>query len=186
MFDYSLCPGTKWWKFDIHAHTPASKDYRSEVSPEEWLLNYMRHEFDCVIVTDHNTGVWIDKLNYTLTDLKSSNHCEYWPITIFPGVELSVNGNIHILAVFDCDKTTSDIDRLLGAVGYNGEKGDTTTCTTLSAIEVINKITKAGAIAIPAHVDQPSGLFHECEGITLSQLLNCIDLFAMEIRNNNL
>ena len=33
-----------------------------EVTPYTWLLKYMAAGIDCVAVTDHNTGAWIDRL----------------------------------------------------------------------------------------------------------------------------
>ena len=55
-------PGARWWKFDFHTHTPASIDYGmgpdsaqlKKITPEDWLLSYMRAGIDCVAVTDHN------------------------------------------------------------------------------------------------------------------------------------
>ena len=50
-------PGSRWWKFDFHNHTPASSDFdASEIStlqPRDWLLAYMRKDIACVAVTDH-------------------------------------------------------------------------------------------------------------------------------------
>ena len=40
------------------------------ISPKEWLLNYMRAEIDCVAVTDHNSGAWIDPLKQALSELE--------------------------------------------------------------------------------------------------------------------
>ena len=38
-------PGSKWWKFDFHAHTPESDDYSDKaVTPAEWLLAFMRNK----------------------------------------------------------------------------------------------------------------------------------------------
>nr|WP_052256057.1 hypothetical protein [Salinicoccus sp. YB14-2] len=55
--------GAKWWKIDFHTHTPASKDYREQsITPREWVLKYMEKDIDCVVITDHNTGGWIDIL----------------------------------------------------------------------------------------------------------------------------
>lgn len=69
--------GARWWKFDFHTHTPASDDYGKgsnqrelkKISPKEWLLNYMRAEIDCVAITDHNSGAWIDPLKQALSEL---------------------------------------------------------------------------------------------------------------------
>lgn len=129
--------GAKWWKFDFHSHTPASDDYGKgakqaiyrKISPEEWLLNYMRNSIDCVAITDHNSGAWIDPLKHALQYLKSRNHPDYRPLYLFPGVEISVNGGIHLLAIFDINKKTEDIDHLLGMINYNGLKGSSNACT---------------------------------------------------------
>ncbi len=75
-------PGARWWKFDFHTHTPASIDYGKgpdqealrRISPQDWLLGYMRAEIDCVAVTDHNSGEWIDRLTVALTALEGDKH----------------------------------------------------------------------------------------------------------------
>lgn len=179
----------KWWRFDFHSHTPASDDYGKgveqatyrQISPEEWLLNYMRKGIDCVAVTDHNSGVWIDPLKHALQYLASQQHPDYRPLYLFPGVEISVQGGIHILAIFDRNKTTADIDFLLGAINYHGIRGKSDACTMRSASDVIDEITRLGGFAIPAHVDQVKGLFEEFSGTTLNQVLRNKNVFAMEM-----
>lgn len=178
--------GAKWWKFDFHTHTPASFDYgkgtnQSElkkISHADWLLTYMRNEIDCVAITDHNSGAWIDQLKKEVENLKE--HPDYRPLHLFPGVEISVNGGVHILAIFDIDKTQSDIDSLLGAVKYRGEKGNSDDCTASSATEVIDIISEHGAIPIPAHVNCPRGIFTEFQGTTLEQILANKNIYAIE------
>ena len=57
--------GARWWKFDFHTHTPASNadfNNRDEITPESWLKAFMKKEIDCVAITDHNSGEWIDAL----------------------------------------------------------------------------------------------------------------------------
>lgn len=179
----------KWWKFDFHNHTPASDDYgkgldqaqHKQISHKDWLLNYMRQGIDCVAVTDHNSGAWIDPLKQALQELASEGHPDYRPLYLFPGVEITVQGNIHILAVFGTDKTTSDIDSLLGAVRYRATKGRSDGCSECSAVEVIDEIARSGGLAIPAHVDQANGLVTVCSGNTLEQVLDKKNAFAMEV-----
>ena len=179
----------KWWKFDFHNHTPASDDYgkgpdqaqHKQISHKDWLLNYMRQGIDCVAVTDHNSGAWIDPLKQALQELASEGHADYRPLYLFPGVEITVQGNIHILAIFGLDKTTSDIDSLLGAVRYRATKGKSDGCSECSAVEVIDEIARSGGLAIPAHVDQANGLFTVCTGNTLEQVLDNKCVFAMEV-----
>jgi hypothetical protein len=181
--------GAKWWRFDFHNHTPASLDYGkghkqaelARISPSDWLLGYMRKGIDCVAVTDHNSGEWIDKLKDALDDLATQRHPEYRPLYIFPGVEITAQGNIHILALFDLDRSTTDILDLLGAVRYRGSKGGSDDCTECTVVQVIEEIVKAGGLAIPAHVDKEKGLFYEFSGGTLSQVLNCENVRSMEV-----
>ena len=180
--------GAKWWKFDFHSHTPASEDYGKghdqaqyrQISHKDWLLNYMRQGIDCIAVTDHNSGAWIDPLKQALQELASEGHTDYRPFYLFPGVEINVQGNIHILAIFDADKTTSDIDSLLGAVKYRATKGKSDGCSECSAVDVIGEIVKSGGLAIPAHVDQENGLF-TITGNTLEQILANKNIFAIEV-----
>lgn len=181
--------GSRWWKFDFHNHTPASDDYGKgsnqaeykQISYRDWLLGYMRQGIDCVAVTDHNSGAWIDPLKQALRELESESHPDFRPLYLFPGVEITVQGNLHILAIFGTDKTTSDIDSLLGAVRYRATKGKSDGCSECSAIEVIEEVAKSGGLAIPAHVDQANGLFTICSGNTLEQILENKNLFAMEV-----
>jgi len=180
--------GARWWKFDFHTHTPMSDGYGKGAdqaalktrTPKEWLLDYMRAGIDCVAITDHNTGAWIDQLKGALVDLKAENHVDFRSVHLFPGVEISVHGGIHLLAILGCEKSTSDIDSLLGAAGFKGTKGSSDVVTTKSLVEVVGAIISAGGIAIPAHVDKDNGLFSQT-GTTLQQVLNCGDVFAMEL-----
>jgi len=165
-------PGSRWWKFDFHTHTPASKDTNAwqeamgapdEVTPVRWLRKFMAAEIDCVAVTDHNSGAWIDPLKAAYAQLKTQADQGQAPegfreLTIFPGVEISANGGVHVLAIFDPTATTSDIDSLLGAVEYRGTKGDSDSETQKAVNEVIAKILEVGAIPIPAHADGHKGL----------------------------
>ena len=102
-------------------------------------------------------------------------------VYFFSGMEISISGGIHLLAIFDPSKTSSDLDALRGAVEYGGTPGQSDDVTRKAFVDVINTVTSAGGIAIPAHVDEESGLFHRQKGNTLDQALNCKDIFAMEL-----
>jgi len=191
-------PGSCWWKFDFHTHTPASRDTywarnNIDLSPEEWLLAYMAAEIDCVAVTDHNSGAWIDRLKNAYAQMKARADAGTPPtgfreLTIFPGVEISANGGIHVLAIFDEAKTTSDVDTLLGSVKYKGTKGDSDGVTEKTVTEVIQTILDAGGIPIPAHADEDKGLLavnpgtRECrhDANTVLQALQVDGLLAVE------
>ena len=182
--------GARWWKCDFHTHTPASKDYGkgSEqerlkwITPRAWLLNYMGAGVDCVAITDHNSGAWIDRIKSALAELESEKPDGFRPLYVFPGVEISSHGGVHLLAILGRDKTTEDVDYLLHDVGFPyGERGTSHQVTTKPFPEVAREIDKAGGIAIPAHVDRCSGIFEEISGTTLGQILADGQIFSMEL-----
>ena len=189
--------GARWWTFDVHTHTPASYDYRGgsdqaaprAVEPRDWLLDYMRAGIDCVAVTDHNTGAWVDPLRHALEALDKEQPEGYRPLTLFPGVEITVNGGVHLLAVLPTHATSHDISRLLGAVGYpfgagaGDDQARQTGQTGQAFAEVARQIVDAGGIAIPAHVDGPSGLFGESKTWNLKGALSCEHIAAIEVIN---
>ena len=181
--------GARWWKADLHAHTPASEDYGKghdqdilrNRTAKEWLLDYMRAKIDCVAITDHNSGEWVDSLKTALEEMEEEKPDGFRPVWLFPGVEISVNGGAHLLAIFGSDKTTADITSLLGAVGMKGERGSSDSVTSRSLSDVVEAVVSADGIPIPAHADKESGLFRETGGNTLKQVLECEDVFAVEL-----
>ncbi len=93
-------PGSQWWRFDFHVHSPASDDYgrgderfRQTTTEELWLRNAMQVGLDCVVVADHNSGAWIDRLKQAYNELSQASPKPDWfrPLVIFPGVEITVS-----------------------------------------------------------------------------------------------
>ena len=144
----------------------------------------MRAGVDCVAITDHNSGEWIDKLNGALAEMEQEQHPEFRSLHLFPGVEVTANGGTHILAVFDRTIGSDDIARLLGAVGYRGEWGRSAIAAESAPIQVVEAVDKAGGIPILAHVDEPDGAW-ELTGNTLTPLLDSDWLFAVEVKDFN-
>jgi len=183
--------GARWWKFDFHAHTPKSDDYGAGPnqatlktrSAQDWLLDQMRAGLDCVAVTDHNSGEWIDDLKKAEAALAQTKHADYRKLYIFPGVELSVNGGFHVLAILDPAKTGHDISGLIGACGYRGAPGKSDAVTDKSFTQVVDEIVKLGGIVIPAHVDEPTkkGLWGLQDHNTWQQVLSSRHVVAWEI-----
>lgn len=195
-------PGARWWKFDFHTHTPASKDTGAwqaaigtpdELTPQKWLLKYMAAEIDCVAVTDHNTGEWIDKLKAVYAEMKREADAGTPPagfreLHLFPGVEISVQGGFHLLAIFDPSATSQTISDLLAQVDYQGTRGDSDGVTRIGAAQVVERILAAGGLAIPAHVDGDKGLLQVEPGTrkcvmdttTVKQVLQEPGILALE------
>ena len=191
-------PGARWWKFDFHTHTPASSDTYwhgrigsdGELTPEQWLQRYMDAGIDCVAITDHNSGLWIDKLKCAYERMRGNHDSDFRELHLFPGVEISVNGGFHLLVILDKDKDTADIDALIVKTEYDGTKGDSDGVTRKSPIEVIEAVLEEGGIPIPAHVDSPKGLLRvkgdkpaspELDANTIRQVLEQDDILAMEV-----
>jgi len=144
--------GARWYKCDFHLHTPASLCFKDQtVTPEQWVHRVKELHLDCVAITDHNTGDWIDKI-------KTSAQVE--GITVFPGVEITCDtSKIHLLIIFDINKSTQDVNDFLIRCGINRNnfaKSDAHSFKTV--MEIAKMADDIGAIVIPAHIDEFSGL----------------------------
>lgn len=195
-------PGARWWKFDFHTHTPASKDTGAwqtaigtpnELTPKTWLLKYMAAGIDCVAVTDHNSGDWIDKLKTAYVAMKREADGGAPPVGfrelhLFPGVEISVQGGFHLLAIFDPSASSQTISDLLARVDYDGTRGDSDGVTREGAARVVERVLSAGGLAIPAHVDGDKGLLQVEPGTrkclmdanTVRQIMQEAGILALE------
>ena len=179
--------GTKWYKVDFHMHTNASSDYRDDnYSHRNWLLKCMNKELDCVVISDHNSGSNVDAIKNEYLLLKEENHDDFRNLVIFPSVELTVNGGIHLLVVFPEDTTSRQITIFLGAVRITGEEGDIEAVTSKSLSDVFNIANNDyKALTIPAHVDEVKGLFTVLEGQTLKNVSSKENIFAIEQIDKN-
>lgn len=144
--------GLKWYKCDLHLHTPASKCFLNKsITPSEYLEKVKEKNLNVIAITDHNTAGWIDKLK-----LEAATQ----DITIFPGVELTVGEKrIHLLILFDTDSSDRDIEDFLLYLGLTREqfsKDDTFVNQTVDF--VLNECRKKRLLVIPSHVDNFSGL----------------------------
>lgn len=179
--------GAKWWKFDFHTHTPASFDYGKgdkdlshSMQPREWLMEFVNHGIECIAVTDHNTGAWIDPLKEEAARLRE----EGFDIFVFPGVEISANNNIHILGIFDPDKGSSHIYSVLGSVRFDSNHHGSTDAVAPTSVEQIAQIIKEmGGVAIPAHIDCAAGLCVVANGFTVTQAIKHVN--AVEVIRND-
>lgn len=177
--------GGKWWKVDFHVHTPASMDYgkgsrqpekEKQVTPKEFLLKAIEKNIDCLVISDHNSFEWIDKLREAMDELIQDNP-NIAPVIIFPAVEINVMGNIHLLAIFNIDVEVRNLERIFGQIGFD----EKVLSTTKSMPEVMEIVIKNKGIAIPAHVDCPSGLFETNSASEIKGVLNVDELLAFEV-----
>lgn len=149
--------GAQWFKCDFHLHTPASECFLDRtVTPEAWVQACLDAGLQCVAVTDHNTGAWIDSIK---------DAAKGKSLTVFPGVEITCDtSKIHLLVIFDESKTTQNIeDFLLRCDIDRGKFSKQDAHSSLTIIDIAKKANDAGALVIPAHIDEFNGLAY-CAG----------------------
>lgn len=172
-------PGSRWWIVDLHAHSPASDDYRpqSERSSRDWsqwIAAAAAAGLDAVAVTDHNTPDGIQGIQAAAAALAGQ------PI-VFPGVELTVGG-IHLLCIFDPSCSRDEVVSLLGQVGVQPDQyGRTDTISTEGVLRAIEITARCGGVVIAAHINGPKGLLIELNGEIRKQSLIADGLSAVEL-----
>lgn len=170
-----LSDGLKYKKMDLHVHTPASYDFKNrEITPEQIVEHCQSLGLEAIAITDHNTGEYIDKIKEVAKG----------KVIIFPGVEISCVGGqsgIHIIGIFDVDKTTRDIESILAKLDIEPERyGKEDAITQKSVNDVINIISERGGIAIAAHSQSSKGVLREMQGLQRTEIMNNPNLLAVE------
>ncbi|RZK77921.1 MAG: PHP domain-containing protein, partial [Pedobacter sp.] len=144
--------GTRWLKCDLHLHTTESVCFRDQtVSPEQWVQKAIDQGLNCVAVTDHNSGNAIDQIKNAATGTG---------LVIFPGVEITCDtSKIHLLILFDVEKTTADVNDFLIRCGISrSDFANAEAFTSMNIFDVADIANEEGALIIPAHVDEFNGL----------------------------
>ena len=166
--------GSRWWKIDFHVHSPASVDYghgdesARSITERDWIRGAMEKKLDAVVLTDHNTGDWIDRIENELNAIEEESQKPEWyhPLSIFPGVEISADGGskrVHLLAIFNPWRKASEINGILGACGITSGFGSPDGASHKSIADIVATILNAEGIVIGAHVDGPKGLLDGVE-----------------------
>lgn len=166
--------GARWFKCDLHLHTPASQCFLDKnVTPEQWVNTCLMAGLNCVAVTDHNTGGWIDRLKTA---------AEGTGLTIFPGVEITCDtSKIHLLLIFDSCKTTQDVEDFLLSCGIARNMfASSEAHSSFTVSEIANKANAEGALVIPAHIDEFSGLAYEASRASLKEFLELSFIYAVQ------
>lgn len=162
--------GAKWQKCDFHLHTPASNCFRDRtVTAEQWVDKCLDQHLDCVAVTDHNTGAWVDKIKEAAQDKR---------LVVFPGVELTCDtSKVHILVLFDIDKNTQYVEDFIIKCGIERKDFATSDASSpKSCMEIIQLAHDCGGLAIPAHIDEFNGL-----GLLSRKVIG--EVFSLDILN---
>lgn len=170
----------RWYRVDLHLHTPASEDYAEKnVSYLDILREAERRGLDIIALTDHNTvagyEALFDEIEFLekLEERKRLNQEEekelqeyrrlLAKITVLPGFELTSRFGSHILGIFPPRQQESvpQLKAVLNQLGVPYDKmnlGTTSVPGTQAFLEAYKIINEAGGIVIAAHVNSPTGV----------------------------
>lgn len=171
-------PQRRWYKVDLHLHTPASHDYEEpHISYLEWMRAVAAKGLDIVAITDHNTvaGIgairreieWLTRLETMnrLTDEEQARLTEWRELAnqvlVLPGFEFTATFGFHILGVFPPDTSIRHLEHILLSLNVPAEKLDIGSTETGSATDVLNAyriIHEAGGLVIAAHANSTHGV----------------------------
>lgn len=172
--------GLRFRNVDLHVHTPASQCFvEPDVSPQDIVAQALTAGMDAIAITDHNSADWIDRIKEAASDTA---------LTVFPGVEITVQPGVHVIALFPTERTGDHINDLLAELGIGvDERGRSEAMVTRYGIqEVISIIQRHNALPVLAHIDDVKGAWRELEGQTLIQLWQKAPFAAVEIVGNSL
>lgn len=166
--------GSKWFKCDLHLHTPASQCFTDKkVTPERWVEAAIESGLQCVAVTDHNSGGFIDEIKAAAIGKG---------LVVFPGVEITCDtSKIHLLVLFDLDKTKQDVEDFLLVCGITREMFATPDAhSQKTIIEIATIAEEKGALVIPAHIDEFNGLGYCASKACVEEFLDLSFIHAVQ------
>ena len=172
-------PGARWWRVDLHTHTPASHDFQTTEDREnggwtDWARNVRTTGLDAVGITDHNTASGITELQQAVRDQEDS------PV-LFPGVEITANDGVHILLLMDPECKQPHVEELLAKVDISiNQRGRDTAHSDLSVEQILEKCGD-DTLIVGAHVNRPCGILKEHGGQQRLAVLRHRNLAAVEV-----
>jgi len=173
-------PGLRFINVDLHVHTPASKCFiEADVTPDLIVEQSLAAGMQAIGVTDHNTAEWVDCVKAAAVDRD---------LVVFPGVEITVQPGVHVLAIFPEDCEGAHVTDLLSELGLRkDDRGNPDALVTDFGIhKVVSKIREHQALPILAHIDDVKGAWKVLEGQTLLKLWQEADYAAVEIVGESL
>ena len=110
----------KWYKIDFHTHTPESKCFPDKsITPAKWLEAAKNSGLNAVVVSDHNSVGFIEKIESIKHDYEEKNKFK-----VFYGIEACISADFtHILIIFDDVMGVKAIeDAVIGCLGLTRDK----------------------------------------------------------------
>ena len=168
----------RWYRMDLHLHTPASEDWRDpDVTFLDWLRMAEAKGLDIVAMTDHNTVAgyarfreeierleWLAQTGRILPEEQQrlDAYRELLDkILVLPGFEFTAALGFHILGIFPPDTPIRELEFLLLKLGIPADKldrGATVIGATVDVLTAYRLIREAGGIVIAAHANSSHGV----------------------------
>jgi len=161
-------PGSRWWRVDLHAHSPASHDFRTDGTAaadaaRRWMESARDAGLHAVAVTDHNSSQFVPALQQAASEVNDA------PV-LFPGVELTAGDGSRLLLIVDPGAGQEDIDDLLSRMEIPVAERGRTNARTSQSVEAILGGCGGRALIVAAHVDQPAGLLQHAGQQRIAEL----------------
>jgi len=172
--------GLRFRNVDLHIHTPASQCFiEPDVTPQDIVNQAMTVGLEAIAITDHNSAEWVDEVKEV---------AQGTGLTVFPGVEVTVQPGVHVLALFPEDRNSAHITDLLAELGLGADqRGNSEAMVTRYGIqEVIAIIRRHGALPVLAHIDDVKGAWRELKGQARIQLWQDAKFAAVEVIGESL
>jgi hypothetical protein len=168
----------RWYRADLHLHTPGSRDYEETgVSYLDWLRKVVERGLDIVAITDHNTVAGISAIRTELewlTRMEQQNRLTpeerarlaEWrelgnKVVVLPGFEFTATFGFHILGIFPPGTPVRQLEHLLLSLKIPANKLDEGSTETGAGTDVLSAyriIREAGGLVIAAHANSTHGV----------------------------
>ena len=168
----------RWYRVDLHMHTPASNDYEDpQVSYLDWLRTVADRGMEIVAITDHNTvaGVaavrreieWLTRLEQQnrLNDTERKALADWRDLAnqvlVLPGFEFTATFGFHILGIFPPETSVRTLEHVLLSLRVPPDKidvGSTETGASTDVLTAYKIIHDAGGLVIAAHANSTHGV----------------------------
>ncbi len=168
----------KWYRVDLHLHTPGSNDYlEPDISYLDLLHKANNIGLDIIAFTDHNTVAGVRGLRQEIEGLELLEklgriHPEEKrklnefrrlldQVLLLPGFELTATLGFHILGIFPPETTPRELEHILLSLRVPPDKldvGATEVGATVDVLSAYRIINEAGGLAIAAHANSSHGV----------------------------
>lgn len=174
----ALPKGADYYKVDLHVHSPGSFDFAPDKDPAvrqmdaaDFVSAWLERGVAMIAVTDHNNGSFVNELLDAANKIVHNGR----RLHVLPGVELTVQSGVHLLAIFPPD-VPDVIDDFLSKLDLPQAKRNREDSLVDKGLHEIREQVRArGGLLIGAHADSTKGVIAELTGQPRLNALACLD-----------